>query len=150
MVTEAVVWAIFLLPLASFLLISLVIRPFLNRYAILSGLVLIAALAVAFGLSVWVLRSHNHGAELAFMPHPWLDLGAASIEIGLLIDPLTNVMLMVVTGVSLMIQIYSLGYMRHDASIARYYAYMSLFTASMVGLVLSANVVQLYAFWVFV
>jgi NADH-quinone oxidoreductase subunit L len=147
MVTEAVVWAIFLLPLASFLLISLVVRPLLNRYSVISSLVLIAALAAAFALSVWVLRSHNHGAELAFAPYLWLDLGDASIEIGLLMDPLTNVMLVVVTGVSLMIQIYSLGYMRHDASIARYYAYMSLFTASMVGLVLSANIVQLYAFW---
>ena len=147
MVAETVVWAIFLLPLASFLLISLIIRPFLNRYSLLSGLVLIAALAVAFALSVWVLWSHNHGAELSFAPRLWLDLGSASIEIGLLMDPLTNVMLVVVTGVSLMIQVYSLGYMRHDPSFSRFYAYMSLFTASMIGLVLSVNIVQLYAFW---
>ncbi len=147
MVAEAVVWAIFLLPLASFLLISLVIRPFLNRYSLLSGLVLIAALAVALVLSLWVLYSHNHGAELDFVPHLWLDLGDASIEIGLLMDPLTNVMLVVVTGVSLLIQVYSLGYMRHDPGFSRFYAYMSLFTASMIGLVLAANIVQLYAFW---
>ena len=54
--TEAVIWAIFLLPLASFVVISLVIRPCLNRYSLLSGLLLIISLAVAFLLSVSVLR----------------------------------------------------------------------------------------------
>ncbi len=147
MIGEAVVWAIFLLPLASFLLISLVIRPFLNRYSILSGLTLVLCLTVAFGLSLWVLRSANHGAELTFPAHTWLDLVHAQIQMGLLLDPLTNIMQVVVTGVSLMIQIYSLGYMRHDPSYSRYFAYMSLFTAAMLGLVLAANIIQLYVFW---
>ena len=89
----------------------------------------------------------NHGAVLAFAPHIWIALGDASIQMGLLMDPLTNVMLVVVSGVSLLIQIYSLGYMRGDPGVARYFAYMSLFTAAMLGLVLSANIVQLYAFW---
>ncbi len=147
MVTEPLVWAIFLLPLISFLLISLVIRPFLNRYALLSGGFLIVALAISFGLSVCVLWQHHHGADLVFAPHPWVNLGDAAIEMGLLLDPVTNVMLVVVSGISLVIQIYSLGYMRHDPGVARYYAYMSLFTAAMLGLVLSANIIQLYAFW---
>lgn len=147
MINEGVVWAVFLLPLASFVVISLIIRPFLNRYSILSGLLLIGCLAVSFGLSIWILRTANHGVVLEFAPHTWLDLGTASIEIGLLLDPVTNVMLVVVTGVSLMVQVYSLGYMRGDPGFSRYYAYMSLFTASMLGLVLATNVVQLYAFW---
>jgi NADH-quinone oxidoreductase subunit L len=147
MISEGVVWAIFLLPLASFVIISLIIRPFLNRYSILSGLLLILSLSIAFALSIWVLRSANHGAVLEFEPHQWLDLGSASIDLGLLMDPLTNVMLVVVTGISLVIQIYSLGYMRGDPSFSRYYAYMSLFTASMLGLVLASNIVQLYVFW---
>ena len=147
MVTEALVWAIFFLPLISFLLIALVIRPFLNRFALASGYLLIAALAVSLVLSLWVLRQHTQGAELAFAPHVWIDLGDATIEMGLLLDPVTNVMLVVVSGISLLIQIYSLGYMRHDPGAARYFAYMSLFTAAMLGLVLSSNIVQLYAFW---
>lgn len=147
MIGEGVVWAVFLLPLASFVVISLIIRPFFNRYSILSGLLLIACLSVSFGLSIWILRSANHGVMLEFAPHPWLNLGAASIDIGLLMDPVTNVMLVVVTGVSLMVQVYSLGYMRGDPGFSRYYAYMSLFTAAMLGLVLASNVVQLYAFW---
>ena len=56
-------------------------------------------------------------------------------------------MLVVVTGVSLMVQIYSLGYMRGDPGYARYFAFMSLFTASMLGLVLISNILLLYAFW---
>ncbi len=147
MVTESMVWAIFLLPLTSFLLISLVIRPFFNRYAPVSGFLLIAALTVSFLLSLWVLQQHIQGAALVFAPHTWIALGYGSIDIGLLIDPVTTIMLLVVSGVSLLIQIYSLGYMRGDPGIARYYAYMSLFTAAMLGLVLSVNVVQLYAFW---
>ena len=147
MLTEAVVWAIFLLPVASFLLSGLVIRPLGPSVAKASGYLTIIALAIGFILSVWLLRSSANGVEYAFASHLWLDLGAASIEMGLLLDPLTNVMLVVVTGVSLMVQIYSLGYMDGDESIARYYAYMSLFSASMIGLVLAVNVVQMYVFW---
>ena len=147
MVTESLAWAIFLLPLLSFLLISLVIRPFLNRFAAVSGHLLIASLSVSLALSLLVLFRSSQGADLAFAPHTWLDLGDAAIQIGLLLDPVTCIMLVVVTGVSLLVQIYSLGYMRGDPGVSRYFAYMSLFTASMLGLVLSANIVQLYAFW---
>ena len=147
MVTESLAWTIFLLPLLSFLLISLVIRPFFNRFAAVSGHLLIASLAVSLVLSLLVLFRSSQGADLAFAPHTWLDLGDAAIQIGLLLDPVTCIMLVVVTGVSLLVQIYSLGYMRGDPGVSRYFAYMSLFTASMLGLVLSANVVQLYAFW---
>ena len=165
MVSEAAIWLIFFLPLASFLIIGLMIRPFFNRYSHLSGLVLVASLTAALGLSIWALRSAilvyptdalNH--SLSFDTHEWLSIGGATgtlgdkcvgacIEFGLLVDPLTSVMLIVVTGVSLMVQIYSLGYMRHDPGYSRYFAYMSLFTAVMIGLVLASNIIQLYIFW---
>ena len=147
MLTESLVWAIFLLPVASFLLIGLVIRPLGPAFAKSAGYVTIAALGIGFILSVWLLRSHAHGEVYDFAPYLWLGLGPAAIEIGLLLDPLTNVMLVVVTGVSLMVQIYSMGYMDGDESFARYYAYMSLFSASMIGLVLAVNIVQMYVFW---
>ena len=147
MLTESLVWAIFLLPVASFLLIGLVIRPLGPAFAKSAGYVTIAALGIGFILSVWLLRSHAHGEVYEFAPYLWLNLGPAAIEVGLLLDPLTNVMLVVVTGVSLMVQIYSMGYMDGDESFARYYAYMSLFSASMIGLVLAANIVQMYVFW---
>ncbi len=147
MIGEAYIWAIFLLPLGSFAAISLIIGPFFKRWPLLSGLALILPLAVAVGLSVWVLRSVALGHDLEFASYEWLDVGAATIELGLLTDQLTAIMLIVVTGVSLAVQVYSLGYMRGDNGYSRYFAYMSLFTASMVGLVLSANIIQLYVFW---
>ena len=147
MLTEFLIWAIFLLPVASFLLIGFVIRPLGPAFAKSAGYVTIAALAIGFILSVWLLRSSAHGEVYDFAPYLWLGLGSAAIEVGLLLDPLTNVMLVVVTGVSLVIQIYSMGYMDGDESFARYYAYMSLFSASMIGLVLAVNIVQMYVFW---
>ena len=148
MLSETLVWAIFLLPVASFLLIGGVIRPLGPSVAKAAGYVTILALAIGFVLSLWLLRSHSHGAVYDFAPHLWLNLApGASIQMGLLLDPLTNVMLVVVTGVSLMVQIYSMGYMDGDESFARYYAYMSLFSASMIGLVLASNIVQMYVFW---
>ena len=147
MVNEALVWAIFLLPLGSFVFIALVIRPFLNRWPLLAALSTITALTASTVLAVVTLRSVivHHGAM--FQGWDWLSYGGATIQMGLLVDPLTAVMLVVVTSISLLIQIYSVGYMDRDPGFARYFAYMSLFTASMLGLVLSSNIVQLYAFW---
>ena len=147
MVNEALVWAIFLLPLGSFVLIALVIRPFLNRWPILAALSTIAALTASTVLAIITLRGVivHHGA--VFQSWDWLSYGGATIQMGLLVDPLTAVMLVVVTSISLLIQIYSVGYMERDPGFARYFAYMSLFTASMLGLTLASNIVQLYVFW---
>ena len=147
MVTEAVIWSIFLLPLGSFAFSALVVRPFFDRYSLISGIATIGALATALAFSIWTLSSVILGHDLDFQPVEWLDVGGASIEMGLLVDPLTAVMLVVVTSVSLLVQIYSLAYMKGDQSFTRYYAYMSLFTASMLGLVLAVNIIQLYVFW---
>ena len=147
MVSQAVIWSIFLLPLGSFVFAALVVRPFFNRFSLVSGLATIAALGTALGFSIWTLRSVILEDELKFEPVEWLEVGGATIDFGLLVDPLTALMLVVVTGVSLLVQIYSLGYMNGDASFSRYYAYMSLFTAAMLGLVLASNIIQLYVFW---
>ena len=147
MVAEAALWAIFLLPLGSFVLIALIIRPFLNRWPLLAAAATIGALAAATVLAILTLRSVILGHTAVFHTWEWLSFGSAAIEMGILADPLTAVMLVVVTAVSLLIQIYSIGYMQGDPGFARYFAYMSLFTASMIGLILSANIIQLYAFW---
>ena len=75
MVTEGAVWAIFFLPLGSFVVIGFVIRPFLNRFSILSGLLVIGALGTALGLSIWTLRSVILGHELNFGTYRWLEVG---------------------------------------------------------------------------
>ena len=149
MIPELGAWFIFLLPLGSFVLIAFLIRPFLNRYARVAGLVTIVAIAGAFGLSAWALSSvaHDPSAFTSWPAHRWLAIGDLHISVGVLMDPLTAIMLVVVTGVSLLIQVYSMGYMKGDPGLARYYAYMSLFTASMLGVVMARNIVQLYVFW---
>ncbi|MBM3933746.1 MAG: NADH-quinone oxidoreductase subunit L [SAR202 cluster bacterium] len=149
MIPESAALLIFLLPLAAFLVNGLIVRPFFNRYSQVAGYVTILAIGVAFGLSLWALKSvvDNDGAALPFDPHPWLEIGAFNLEVGILLDSLTAIMLVVVTGVSFLVQIYSTGYMKGDPGYARYFAYMSLFTASMVGLVIADNIIQVFFFW---
>jgi len=148
MIQEYWVWLILLLPLGSFLAISLVIRPFFNNFARIAGHITIATIAVGLLLSLWALKSVlTADGPFDWEPHPWLEIGAIHINVGILLDPLTALMLVVVTGVSLAVQVYSTGYMKGDSGYARYFAYMSLFTASMVGIVIASNIVQLYVFW---
>ena len=151
MIDERSAWAILLLPLASFLVIAFVVRPFLDTYKKASGYIAIASIGGSFLLSLWALNSTlggDHGGSAVNLgSHTWLTIGDMSINIGIMLDPLTSILLVVVTGVSFLVQIYSQAYMDEDASYSRYFAYMSLFTASMLGLVLAKNIIQLYAFW---
>jgi len=143
-------WLIFLLPLFSFIVISFVLRPFFNDKPQLGGYTTIAAIAGSFVLSVFALLAvmANSGHALPVPDIEWVLIeGGVSIHLGLLVDPLTAVMLIVVTLVSLMVQIYSQGYMHGDAGYHRYFAFMSLFTASMLGLVLADNLVFMFVFW---
>ena len=122
-------------------------RDFLASSA---GLLTIIAVGASFVISLMALSGTitGHG-KIDFEPHQWLVVGAFELNVGILMDPLTAVMLVVVTGVSLMVQIYSVGYMSEEdnPAYARYYAYMSLFTASMVGLVLASGIIQIFVFW---
>jgi len=144
------VWLIFLLPLFSFIIISLFLRPFLNHKPKLGGYITIASLLGSLGLSVWALLEVM-AASSHSLPVPdinWLIIeGGITIHLGLIVDSLTVVMLIVVTVVSLMVQIYSQGYMHGDPGYHRYFAFMSLFTASMLGLVLADNLLFVYVFW---
>ena len=83
MIGEGVVWSILLLPLASFVLISLVIRPFLNKVPIISGLCLIICLLISLALSINLLLILSTGSHLTYQPHQWHDVGSIRIEIGL-------------------------------------------------------------------
>ena len=148
-IPNALVWLIFLLPILSFAVIALFVRPFLNKPRI-SGYISISAIFSSFILSIWVLISllSAPAHELVIPNFSWLIIeGGVSIHFGLLINSLTVVMLIVVTLVSLMVQLYSQGYMHGDPGYHRYYAYMSLFTASMLGLVMVDNLLLMFVFW---
>ena len=144
------IWWIFLLPLISFLVISLLLRPFLKNKPRVAGFVTIAAILGSVILSVItltrILGVPDH--KLIVPDFNWILInGALNIRFGLLVDSLTCVMLVAVTVVSLMVQIYSQGYMKGDPGYHRYYALMSLFTTSMLGLVLADNLLLMFMFW---
>ena len=143
------VWLIFLLPLFSFIIIALFFRPFLKNQPKTAGYITIAALLGSLGLSVWaLLEVMATGQPLPVPDITWVVIeGGLTIHLGLIMDSLTAVMLIVVLVVSLMVQIYSQGYMKGDPGYHRYYAFMSLFTASMLGLVLADNLLFVYVFW---
>ena len=146
---EIAAWLVFLLPLASFVLIVAFIRPFFNQFAEVAGRITIGAIAIAFALALvlFVEVVQNGGRQIGWTGHEWLVVGDFNLRLGIFMDGLTAIMLVVVTGVSLLVQIYSTGYMKGDPGYARYFAYMSFFTASMIGLVVASNVIQLFVFW---
>ncbi|MBI4219508.1 MAG: NADH-quinone oxidoreductase subunit L, partial [Chloroflexi bacterium] len=147
MISETAVWLIIGLPLASFLLIGLVIRPFFNRWSVSAGWITIGAVAASFVLSLIAAASVWSDGPADFESRTWVAVANLRIPYGLLLDPLSAVMLVVASGVSLLVQIYSQGYMKGDSGYARYFAFMSLFTASMLGLVVARSVIQLFVFW---
>jgi NADH-quinone oxidoreductase subunit L len=143
--SPTVLWAIFLLPAFSFLFSSLVLRPFFNDKPKLSGYTIIACLAAALGLSIWVLTNSDQFPIEATVK--WAVVGDFTFDVAFRVDSLTAIMLIVVSGVSLLVQIYSQGYMKGDSGYPRYFAWMSLFTMSMLGLVLASNLLLVYVFW---
>jgi len=142
-------WLIFLLPFLSLIIISFILRPFFNNRPKLGGYVAIGAIGISFILSLWVLLEvlAAPGHKLEIPDIQWLVIGDLSVQVGLLVDSLTAVMLVVVSLVSLMVQIYSQGYMHGDPGYHRYFAFMSLFTACMLGLVMADNLVFMFLFW---
>ncbi|MDP7285689.1 MAG: NADH-quinone oxidoreductase subunit L, partial [Dehalococcoidales bacterium] len=139
-----------MLPVFSFIIISFFVRPFVKAESRITGYILITALFTVLALSIWTLLSVM-AAPHHEIPVPdinWVVIeGGVTIHLGLIADSLTAVMLIVVTLVSLMVQIYSQGYMHGDPGYHRYFAWMSLFTASMLGLVLADNLLFLFVFW---
>lgn len=106
-------------------------------------------IAISFVLSVIVATavfSQAGGAVFEFTTR-WLEMSGLKVDMGLMLDPLAAVMLIVVTSIATLVQIYSLGYMKEDPGFASYYAYQSLFAASMLGLVVSNNFGQMFVFW---
>ena len=147
MFNEFLAWTILFLPLASFSIIAILCLVFRTLDARISSYLTILTIGAAFALSVSALAGTvSHDGPIKWDSHTWLSIGDLEIKIGILMDSLTCIMLVVATGVSLLVQIYSLGYMERS-EYPRYYAYMSLFTASMVGIVLAKSILQVYFFW---
>ena len=147
MITEGLVWLIIALPIISFLVNGLLVRAFIGSNSKYAGYVTIAAIGASFVLSLMSLATVMSDGPLDFETHHWIFIGGMDLSFGLILDQLSVIMLVVVSGVSLLVQIYGQAYMDGDKSYTRYFAYMSLFTASMLGLVLARNVIQIFVFW---
>ena len=108
----------------------------------------ILGVLVAFIISAMTLQSVVvHGARFNETLYTWMTLGSLKMEIGFLVDGLTAMMMCVVTFVSLMVHIYTIGYMADDEGYNRFFAYISLFTFAMLMLVMSNNLLQLFFGW---
>ena len=105
----------------------------------------ITAIATGFALTLaFILANGFSGGETAIN---WLSIGSLNVDFGLRLDALSLMMLLIVTGVGSAIHVYSYGYMQHDPGFSRFFACLSLFTFSMLGIVLASNFLQLFIFW---
>jgi len=102
---------------------------------------------VAFLISAFTLKDVMAGARFNETLYTWMTVGGLKMEVGFMIDGLTAMMMCVVTFVSLMVHIYTIGYMHEDEGYNRFFAYISLFTFSMLMLVMSNNLLQLFFGW---
>jgi NADH-quinone oxidoreductase subunit L len=146
-ITEGLAWLIIALPIAAMLVNGLLVRAFVGSNSKYAGYITVAAIGGSFILSLMTLGTVMSDGPLHVDTHDWIAIGGLNLTFGLMVDQLTSIMLVVVTGVSLLVQIYGQAYMHGDKSYTRYFTYMALFTASMLGLVLSGNLIQIFVFW---
>jgi len=113
----------------------------------LSHTLTILGVLVAFIISAMTLKSVIDGARFNETLYTWMVVGGLKMEVGFMIDGLTAMMMCVVTFVSLMVHLYTIGYMEEDEGYNRFFSYISLFTFSMLMLVMSNNLLQLFCGW---
>ena len=142
-----------LLPLAGFLLLGLFGRKYFKNTSGIIGTMLllisaVLALYTAYGYFFEYGKINGVYQKLVPLQYTWLEFSkGVSIDMGIILDPISVMMLVVVTFVSLMVHIYSLAYMKGEERFPTYYAFLGLFTFSMLGLVVSSNIFQIYIFW---
>ena len=131
------------LPFVAFLLIMV----FTRKNERLSAGLSIGAVSVSLAGALFLIIQYRHLTTSVQYAGKWLVSGFITIPVGFLLDPLSLLMLTIVTVICFLVQIYSLGYMAGDRGFSRYYAFMSLFAWAMISLTLSASLFQLYVFW---
>ncbi len=132
-----------LLPFAAFLVIGLFGHWIRER----AHWIAVPAMGISFLLSVSTFMDIANGEPLRLTLYSWISSGAFDVNIGFFIDRLTAAMLLLVTIVSGLVHVYTIGYMRGEPGYARFFAYIALFTFSMLMLVMADNFLQLYVFW---
>ena len=142
---------ILLLPLLSFVVLGLAGMKMSHKTAGLIGTCSLGLVTVLSYLTAfqYFTADRVNGVFQTIVPYnfTWLPLGNLHFDMGIMLDPISVMMLIVISTVSLMVHIYSFGYMHGEKGFQRYYAFLSLFTMSMLGLVLATNIFQMYMFW---
>ncbi len=142
---------ILLLPFLSFLLLGVWGKWLSHKVAGLIGTLSLAAVTVMSYMTAWTYFTADRvgGIYETWVPYnfEWLPMGSLHFDMGIMLDPISVMMLIVISTVSLMVHIYSFGYMHGERGFQRYYAFLSLFTMSMLGLVVATNIFQMYLFW---
>jgi len=142
-----------LLPLLTFVVLGIFGRKYFKTSAGIIGTAsLLAAAVLSFNTAYhyFLVDGKVNGVfqKIIALQYTWLSFSpGVSVDMGIVIDPISVMMLVVVTSVSLMVHLFSLGYMKGEERFATYYAFLSLFTFSMLGLILSVNIFQVYIFW---
>lgn len=142
-----------LLPLAAFVLLGLFGRKyFKNASGVIATVLLFASTVLAFYTAYGYFfdfgKVNGIYEKVVPLTITWLEFSkGVSIDMGIVLDPISVMMLVVVTFVSLMVHIYSLAYMKGEERFATYYSFLGLFTFSMLALVISSNIFQMYIFW---
>ena len=143
---------ILLLPALSFVILALAGMKMSHKTAGLIGTTSLGLVTVLSYLTAFAYFGADRladGSYATVVPYnfTWLPLGNLHFDMGILLDPISVMMLIVISTVSLMVHIYSFGYMHGEKGFQRYYAFLSLFTMSMLGLVVATNIFQMYTFW---
>jgi NAD(P)H-quinone oxidoreductase subunit 5 len=143
-------WLIPVLPLLGACLSGLGLISFnrtVNRLRKPVALLLISSVGAAAVLSFAVLAEQIGGAAPVEVLFNWASAGSFNLQMGFRVDALGAVMLSLVTTVALLVMVYSDGYMAHDKGYVRFFTYLALFSSSMLGLVISPNLLEIYVFW---
>ena len=143
-------WLIPVLPLFGAMVVGLGLisaNQATNRLRQLNAVFIVSLMGTAMALSIALLWSQIQGHPPYTRTIEWAAAGNFHLSVGYVIDHLTALMLTIVTTVALLVMVYTDGYMSHDPGYVRFYAYLSLFGSSMLGLVVSPNIVQIYIFW---
>ncbi|MEW5861733.1 MAG: NAD(P)H-quinone oxidoreductase subunit 5 [Cyanobacteriota bacterium] len=143
-------WLVPVLPLVGAMLVGLgliTLNKATNRLRQLNAVFVVSLLGASMVLSFALLWSQFHGHEPFTRTLEWAAAGNFHLTMGYTVDHLTALMLVIVTTVAFLVMIYTDGYMAHDSGYVRFYAYLSVFSSSMLGLVVSPNLVQIYIFW---
>jgi len=143
-------WLIPVLPLVGATIVGLGLISFsrtVSRLRRPAALLLTSTVGASTVMSLATLREQLAGAPRHEQLFDWANAGTFHLQMGYCVDPLTAVMLVVVCSIALLVMVYSHGYMAHDQGYVRFFTYLALFSSSMLGLVVSPNLLEIYVFW---